>query len=340
MSKITIGLIGTGDILDCHLCALRANPDYKLIGICRRSPEKLKAQAMELGVKGYTDYHDLLACRPDVVLISLPHNLHYQAALDAIDVGCHIMMEKPIACSMNKVNGMITAAEEARKVIMVTESSYWLPSYRTARKIVQSGLLGKLLFGSFTNYRFYFNDDRPNWFLQSETSGGGQFINLGVHRTAAVRCIIGDDYYEEVAVMASVHRNHPQYDIESATKAMVIYAEGQAVTYEECGYYHPPAELPQGLHFVFEKGILGIKNDCVWTSDKDGNVTHYELLGEHTGGAYGVIYGQMLKAMDGRAHYPTVRHAAKDVRIALAAYASAEKKKTINLRDSEWTIPQ
>ncbi len=53
MKKLTIGLIGIGDIVDAHLNALKANPEYKLTGICRRSPDKLKVQAEDLGVKGY-----------------------------------------------------------------------------------------------------------------------------------------------------------------------------------------------------------------------------------------------------------------------------------------------
>jgi phthalate 4,5-cis-dihydrodiol dehydrogenase len=339
-SKVTIGLIGVGDIVDCHLNAIKANPRYKLMGICRRSADKLKRQSVELGVKGYVDYRDMLIDKPDVVLISLPHNLHYQTALDAFVANCHILVEKPIAVSMEEVNGIIAASKKAGKAIVVTENSYWLSGFRTAREIVHSGQLGELLFGNFTNHRFYFTGSRPDWFLKSETSGGGQFMNIGVHRTSGIRCIIGDDY-EEVSVTASVHRIHPEYDIEAATKVLVMYANGQALTYEECGYFQPPAEfVPQDVHFVFEKGMLGVTNDYIWTSDKDGNVIRHELIAEPYGGAYGAIYSQMLKAIDGHKHYPTVCHGAKDVRIALAAYASAEQKKIIDLRDTEWIIAE
>lgn len=337
MKKVTIGLIGIGDILSSHLDALKANPEYKLTSICRRSAERLNVQADELGVKGFTDYRDLLADRPDVVLISLPHSLHYPAALDAVDAGCHVLIEKPAAVSVTEVNGLIAAAGKAGRAIVVTESGYWLPANRTAREIVRNGVLGRLLFGNFTSHRFYFTESRPPWFLKSASSGGGQFMNVGLHRIAAVRCIVGDAY-EEVSVTASVHRIHPEYDIESATQAMVTYAGGEAVTYEECGYFRPPAELPAGLHFVFEKGILGVAAGDVWTSDRDGNVTHHDLVAGPEGGSYGAIYREMLKAMAGRDHYPTIRHGAKDVRVAAAAYASAETRATIDLNDDAWRL--
>ena len=336
-AKITIGLIGVGNIVTCHLDALRANPQYKLVGICRRSPEKLKAQSAELGIKGYTEYQDMLADKPDVVLISLPHNLHYQVAMEAIDAGCHILMEKPIAISMDEMNSMIAASQHAGRAIVPTESSYWLPPFQTARKTIESGKLGKLLFGNLTNYRYYFSKDRPGWFLDSASSGGGQFINIGVHRIAAIRCMIGDEY-EEVSVTASVHRIHPSHDIEAATKAMVMYAGGEAITYEECGYHSPPAQLLGDMHLVFENGMLGVANNHIWTSDKDGKVTSHELLAEPAGGAYGAIYGQMLKAIEGKQQYPSIVHGARDVRIALAAYASAELRKTIILNDPQWAL--
>ncbi len=338
MNKVTIGLIGVGDIVDCHLNAIKSNPQYKLTGICRRSAEKLKVQAAELGVKGYLDYHEMLDDKPDVVLISLPHYLHYPVTLDALAAGCHVLVEKPIAVSMKEVNGMISVAEKAGRVIMPTESSYRVSSFRTAREIVQRGELGKLLFGNYTNHRFYFTAERPGWFLKSETSGGGQFMNIGVHRTSAIRCIIGDDY-EEISVSASIHRIHPEYDIEAAAKILVMYAGGEGISYEEFGYFRPPEEFgAKDLHFVFERGMLGITGDYVWTSDRNGNVIRHEFLSDPAGGAYGALYEQMLKAINGEEHYPTIIHGAKDVRIALAAYASAEQNKTIDLQSRQWAI--
>lgn len=337
MSKTKIGLIGIGNIIDNHLLALKANPAYELMGVCRRSPDKLKAQANALGIEGYCNYHDMLSDKPDVVLISLPHNLHFQAALDALEAGCHVLMEKPVAVSIKEINILSSVMQKVQKLIVPTEISYWQPCFRTARRIVKNSGLGKFLFANFTNHRFYFTSDRPRWFLSSKTSGGGQFMNIGVHRAAAVRCVIGDAY-EEKSVTASVHSINPDYDIETAVKALVMYKGGEGVTYEECGLFTPPAELSKGLHFVFENGLLGISSDKVWTSDVSGHVTNHDLLTEPSGGVYGALYGEMLKAINGEQYYPTFKHGAKDARIALAAYASADQKCAIDLESNDWQI--
>ena len=117
-----------------------------------------------------------------------------------------------------------------------------------------------------------------------------------------------------------------------------MYESGASMTYEECGYFKPPAELARGLHFVFEHRILGITDGRVWTSDKNGDVTDHQLLPEPEGGPYGALYGEMLKAIKGEPHYPTLRHGIADIRTALAAYASAEKQDRVNLRNAEWLI--
>jgi len=104
MATITIGFIGIGDILDSHLSALKANLEYKLVSICRRSEEKLRKTAAELGCKGLSDYHDLLADAPDVVLVSLPHGLHCPVTLRAFEAGCHVLVEKPMVVRVEECN--------------------------------------------------------------------------------------------------------------------------------------------------------------------------------------------------------------------------------------------
>ena len=210
MDTITVGLIGLGDIIHVHLDALNANPEYRLVGVCDKSPQRLRQRMTDLDVEGFENYQDLLDQKPDMVVITLPHYLHAPVAIDALNAGCHVLIEKPLAITMAEVNSIIETAQAQKRAVMCSEGSYWRAASQTARSIVARGEMGGFLFGHYVNYRYYFTDTRPAWFLSASTSGGGQFCNIGMHRLADVRCILGDGL-QEVSVRASVHRIHPDY---------------------------------------------------------------------------------------------------------------------------------
>jgi predicted dehydrogenase len=71
-----IGIIGVGAITTQHVQAIRQHPGYEIAAVCRRSAAELEKTAKELGCRGFTDYRALLAERPDVVVVSLPHGMH------------------------------------------------------------------------------------------------------------------------------------------------------------------------------------------------------------------------------------------------------------------------
>lgn len=153
MNSITIGIIGTGHILRSHLTALKAYPEFRLVGVCDRSEALLRKTATELGVKGFADYHDLLAAKPDAVLICLPHGIHCQVTEDAFQAGCHVLVEKPMAVNVAECNRMLAASAQAGKRLIVAELATFNPgALRTGEKF-QSGSLGRFLTGFILNFQ-------------------------------------------------------------------------------------------------------------------------------------------------------------------------------------------
>jgi predicted dehydrogenase len=335
---VKLGIIGLGGILQNHLLAIDVLPAFRLAGVCDADPQRCRQVADKFDVPGYADYRQLLQEDMDVVAVTLPHHLHARVTLDALSAGCHVMLEKPVAIQMADLRAISQAIEESGCHVITADTAYWLAVFQAARRIVQTRQLGEFAFGSFVNYRYYFHDGRPGWFLASQSSGGGQFCNIGVHRIAGVRCVLGEDLQER-QVLASVQRMDEQYEIEAATSAMVRYEGGQAMTYEEVGYFKPPEELvKRDTHFVFEQGLLGLGADYVWTSDRQGRVIRHELAPEPEGGKYRPFYEQMLRAMQGESYYPDFALGARDVRVSLAAYASAREGKLIDLQDPDWQL--
>jgi predicted dehydrogenase len=332
--KVTIGFIGVGDIITSHLDALKANPEYELIGICRRSEEKLRRQAGELGCKGFTDYHDLLAEKPQVVLISLPHALHAGVTVEALEAGCHVLVEKPMAISVPECRDMLTAAQKCRRHLIVTESASFTPGAILTGRKFQTGNLGRFFTGSILNERFYFHPDRPAWFLDPAASGGGMFINVGLHRLAVARaCLPG---LEPIAVAASVCHADP-FPVEACTSALVRYRDGGAMIYEEVGYFPRPEWLNTGTHFIFEEGIV-MWDATTWRMmTRKGQILEEPLSPQPA--PYAPIYTNMLRAIRGQDYNPTAHEYAVDTALALAAYAGARQNKEIDLTGPEWIIP-
>jgi predicted dehydrogenase len=335
MSKVTIGFIGLGDILNFHLQALQENPDFQLVSVCRRSEAELKEAAQKLSCAGYTNYQDLLATKPDVVLISLPHGIHYEVALAAFEAGCHVMVEKPMAVSVAQCNGMLQAAKQHNKILLVTELASHYPGPLLTGKKFKAGDLGRFFTGSISSFRAYFNAARPGWFLDPEMSGGGMFSNIGLHRLAITRsCLPG---LEPVSVSAAVSYL-PEYKIEACTSALVKYAKGGGVLYEEVGYFPKPEWLNGGIHFVFEKGFVAW-DDKVWRMMNREGKTIEEPLPPF-GAPYAPIYANMLRAIRGEEYGPQAWEHAQDNAIALAAYAGSREGREIDLHDPQWAITE
>lgn len=334
MSKITIGIIGVGNILGSHTQALKANPDFDLVSVCRRSQDKLREAAEQLNAKGFSDYHDLLADPPDVAMISLPHGMHAQVTLEAFEAGCHVLVEKPMAVSVAECNTMLNAAKSYNKHLIVTESAYFYPGPQRTGEKFQAGQLGRFFTGSIINERFYFHEGRPSWFLDPVMSGGGMFANVGLHRLAIAQAALPG--LTPISVSGAVC-HAKDYRIEACTSAIVKYKDGGSMLYEEVGYYPKPPWLSVGTHFIFEEGIVSWSDDT-WRMMKRNGEQVEEPLDPSPG--YAPIYASMLRAVRGEPYEPNARPFAVDTAIAQAAYASSRLNREIDLTSPEWAIAE
>ena len=93
-----VGVIGAGWWSTfAHLPSLSTYPDAELIGLADANPDKAAKAAERFGVpQSFSDHRELLALKPDVVLIATPHDTHHQLAKDALQAGAHVMIEKPM----------------------------------------------------------------------------------------------------------------------------------------------------------------------------------------------------------------------------------------------------
>jgi len=333
---LRVGIIGAGAIASTHAEAIRHIPGLKLVGAARRNMDKCREFARQYRCKPYQSWEDMLEDGLDIAVVALPHYLHFEAAMAAIEKGCHVMLEKPAAMDLDQCRAITAAAQKAGRKVMVADIAYHLPGVIKAREIISSGRMGKFIMGSMINYRFYFAKDRPSWFLEKQKAGGGMLFNLGVHRMAVVRSVVPE---EEMVVKASVGFFRQGCEVEGNGMIFIGYPDGTAVVLEECGYLEAPEELNKGMHFTFENGILGDVAGRLWISDKKGNVERPKLSPSLPGGVYQPLYEEMLSAIrEDRDPWPGIVQGAKDVRVILAAYESARTGQQVELRGPKWEI--
>ena len=327
-------MIGLGTIADAHLAAIDGQRGLRLAGLCDSDGDILRRRGDAAAVPGFSDYRDLLRTAPDVVVVALPHHLHGSVAVAALEAGCHVLVEKPLAVSVEQCRTLLQAARSARRVLAVSDTAAYHPgAVRTGARF-RGGTLGRFFSGMHHNARFYFHAGRPAWFLDPSSSGGGMFANVGLHRLAQTRaCLPG---LAPCAVSATVSRLR-EYPVEACTSALVRYHGGGAMHYEELGYVARPSWWPLTTHYLFEEGMVAF-DAARWRLVTRAGDEHEEPL-EVPRNPYTPVYRDLLRRLDGEAPLgPACWESAADVAVVQGAYASAEAGREIDLAGPGWRI--
>lgn len=138
-----VGLVGAGYIAQWHAQALQATPGVRLAAVCDRAKDAAAALASAHGVPSFTDLDAMLkAGICDAVHILTPPQLHHPLALQCLQAGLHVMVEKPAAVSVAELEEMSAAADAAGKQLGICHNFLGLPSYQKLRKIRDEGDLG------------------------------------------------------------------------------------------------------------------------------------------------------------------------------------------------------
>lgn len=200
---IRIGIVGVGFMGMIHYLAARKLSGAKVTAICSRDEGKLAGdwrgirgnfgpagEVMDLaGVKTYRRLEELIA-DPEIDLIDLctPTSAHPGPAIQALQAGKHVLVEKPIALAMADADAMVAAAKKAGKLLMVAQVLPFVGEYAFAARAIRDQSYGKLLGGHFKRII-----SKPDWSaaIGDDAATGGPAIDLHVHDTHFIRLIAG-----------------------------------------------------------------------------------------------------------------------------------------------------
>ncbi len=142
---IRAGVIGVGAMGQHHVRIYSEMENVELVGISDVSKSRVSELAQQYNTKGFTDYNELLEHGLDAVSIVVPTTLHTPVGLDVIRSGANLLVEKPIADTLENAEKLTKAAKDAGVKLMVGHIERFNPAVTKLKQIIDSGLLGKIV---------------------------------------------------------------------------------------------------------------------------------------------------------------------------------------------------
>lgn len=189
--KLRVVVVGAGYVATHHLAALSRLDYVELVGICDRALPAAQALADRFGIPLVAQrLSDLAGARPDAVHVLTPPDSHAAIALEAFAMGCHVLVEKPMADTVADCEAMIAAAQQHGKLLGVNHSDLLDPVVRQALDAAESGRIGQVLSVEIvrnSEYPEYAGGPLPS----IVTQGSYPFRDLGVHGLYTIEAFLG-----------------------------------------------------------------------------------------------------------------------------------------------------
>jgi predicted dehydrogenase len=169
-----------------HANWLREAADkYRIVAVADPLAERRRDAEREFGARSYVDYAEMLdAGGFDIFVNALPTPLHVPGTLRALKSGCHVLCEKPMAPTLRDYDRMVAAAKRARRILAPFQNNRCQPFFLEMRKIVKSGVLGRILY-----VRSFWAGFARRWDWQTfQCNLGGCLFNTGPHAIDQALC--------------------------------------------------------------------------------------------------------------------------------------------------------
>lgn len=339
-------LIGCGRISPNHIVAAQKN-QLEIVALCDLVPQNIEDKMLKFSIdksrtRGYLDYREMLEKeKPDLVTIATESGTHAEIALTCMAHGCHLIIEKPIALSMEDADRIITIAREKNLVVSSCHQNRFNKSVQKIRDALEKKRFGRMFYGTahirwHRDYEYY---SRAPW-RGTWAQDGGALMNQCIHNLDLLRWMMGEEIIEVVGM--TDRQNHPYIEAEDFGIALIRFrngaygiVEGTTNVYRE--------NLEETLCLFGEKGVVKAGGQSVNRIEEwrfadflDDAETVKDTYGENAPNVYGYghipLYQDVLEAIrDGRPPYVTAEHGRQAMELVLAIYKSAAEGGSVRL---------
>ena len=333
-------LIGCGRIATNHLKAV-LNNNLELIAVCDVMPEQMETLLAkhdlekDSAIKRYTDYKKMIEENDlDLIGISTESGIHAEIALYCIDHGINVIIEKPIAMSIQDADEIIRRSKEKHVKVSACHQNRFNIAVQEMRNALEAGRFGKISHGS-VHVRWNRNKDyytqapwRGKW-----ASDGGALMNQCIHGIDLLRWMLGDEIEEVYG--ATRQQFHDYLEAEDVGLAVIKFKNGAIATVEGTTNVYPQ-NLEETLYVFGENGTVKLggkstNNIDVWNfADETEEDKKNKGLEEATSNVYGnghtSLYADVIDAIkNDRAPYVDAVAGRNALELVLAIYKSQKE---------------
>ena len=339
-------LIGCGRIAVNHIKAA-VNNKLDIAAVCDILPEKMDAllEKFDLqsdgSIKRYTDYKEMIEKeKPELASIATESGIHAEVALYCIDKGVNVIIEKPMAMSMEDADKIIKAAEAKNVKVSACHQNRYNVAVQELRKALEAGRFGKLSHGSIhvrwnRDHGYY---DQASW-RGTWAQDGGALMNQCIHGIDLLRWMMGDEIEEIYG--ATRQQFHDYLEAEDVGMAVVKFKNGAIGTIEGTTNVYPK-NLEETLYIFGENGTVKIggtstNNIDVWNfADETEEDAKNKDLKEATSNVYGnghtSLFADVIDAIENdRTPYVDAIAGRNALEVVLAIYKSQKEGKPVKL---------
>lgn len=317
------GFIGASNIAERIVPSLRKIPGQQLVAVCSGSAERAQAFARAQGFEqAHADLGAFLdGAQVDAVYISSTNEQHCAQALAALDRGCHVMCEKPLAMDLADAARMVRRAEAQNRLLATNHHLRANAGHRLARDILASGELGTV-HGVQVSHAVHLPPHLQGWRLDRPGAGGGVVLDILVHDADLLRFLLQREP-RRIQTMAQ-HNGMSKGGVEDGAMSLIEFEGGVlAQTHESFVAEHALTRL----HLLGTRGNLYLEGSL--SQAGTARLTRRDAAGEHeipvpAVDLYEAGFGAFVEACAGRGRpLATGIDGARAMAVALAGLASA-----------------
>ncbi len=216
------GLVGCGKVGHLHAAALSQLSTFT--AVCDHDPARAAAFSAQYGATPCADVASMLGA-VDALVVCTPHPLHAAPAVPALEAGVHVLVEKPLAATLEDCDRMLEAAVRGRARLGVVSQRRFFEPVLAMKAAIDAGKIGQPILGTVAMFSWrdeaYYRSDpwRGKW----STEGGGVLINQAPHHLDILQWMMGP--MREVSGEWS-NLNHPYVEVEDTALANIRFANG------------------------------------------------------------------------------------------------------------------